>query len=179
MKAISLTNLKLYLKQRSQEELINEISELFTKFENVKDYYSAKVNPKSQGEILKKYKEIIKKEFFPSRGFGKLRLSVVKKAISDYKKVVATSSREGLADIMLFYVEMGTEFINDYGDIKESFYASMEGIYEQALRYIYEQGLQDQFGNRCRKIVVDTEGIGYGFHDNLGELYHQYLQKFA
>ena len=43
MKEISLKNLKEYLKQRSKEELINEISGLFTKFEYVKDYYQTKL----------------------------------------------------------------------------------------------------------------------------------------
>lgn len=175
MKAISLTNLKQYLKQRSQQELINQISDLFTRFESVKDYYSVKVNPGSQDEILKKYKAVIKKEFFPSRGFGKIRLSVVKKAISDYRKVA--TSKDGLIDIMLFYVEMGTEFISTYGDIKEPFYASMEDIYAQALRHISERGLQDQFKDRCRKAVIDADGIGYGFHDNLGYLYRKYMEQ--
>jgi len=36
MKEISLKNLKEYLKQRSKEDLINEISGLFTRFEYVK-----------------------------------------------------------------------------------------------------------------------------------------------
>ncbi len=36
MKEISLKNLKEYLKQRSKEDLINEISGLFTRFENDK-----------------------------------------------------------------------------------------------------------------------------------------------
>ena len=36
MKEVSLKNLKEYLKQRSKEDLINEISELFTRFEYVK-----------------------------------------------------------------------------------------------------------------------------------------------
>jgi len=36
VKEISLKNLKEYLKQRSKEELINEISGLFTRFEYVK-----------------------------------------------------------------------------------------------------------------------------------------------
>ena len=36
MKEISLKNLKEYLKQRSKEDLINEIPGLFTRFEYVK-----------------------------------------------------------------------------------------------------------------------------------------------
>ncbi|HUU41746.1 MAG TPA: DUF6155 family protein [Desulfatiglandales bacterium] len=172
MKGISLTNLKRYLKHRSEEELINEISELFAKFENVKDYYSAKLSPGNRDQILQKYKAIIEREFFPARGFGKARLSTARKAISDYKKVA--TSKEDLADIMLFYVEMGAEFTTTYGDINEAFYCSMESMYEQAIRYICEQGLQEQFIDRCAKIVEDTSGVGWGFYDTLDELYNEY-----
>jgi len=173
---ISLTNLKRYLKQRPEEELISEISELFAKFDNVKDYYTAKLSPGNQKQILQKYKAIIEKEFFPPRGFGKARLSVARKAVSDYKKV--TPSKEDLADIMVFYVEMGVKFTNAYGDIDEAFYCSMESMYEQAIRYIREQGLQKQFMERCTNIVENTFGIGWGFYDTLNELYNEYLVQY-
>lgn len=55
---------------------------LFTKFEVVKDCYQCKLIPDDR-EILEKYKAIVQNEFFPPSGFGKLRLSIAKKAISD------------------------------------------------------------------------------------------------
>jgi hypothetical protein len=61
------------------------------------------------------------------------RGSVARKAVSDYKKVSA--SKFGLADVMLYYVEMGVQFTNAYGDIDEAFYNSMESMYES--RKIY------------------------------------------
>lgn len=175
MKKIHLKDLKQYLNQKSKEELINEISDLFGEFENVKDYYATKINPDNAKQVLQKYKDIIKKEFFPSRGFGKARLSVARNAISDFKKV--TNSKKELADIMIFYVEIGVEYTNTYGDIDESFYNSMENMYEKALKYIFDQGLQEQFIDRCEKIVKDTSGIGWGFHDTLGDMYYEYFEE--
>ncbi|MDY6863237.1 MAG: DUF6155 family protein [Thermodesulfobacteriota bacterium] len=101
MKKINLKDLKQYLNQKSKEKLINEISDLFGMFENVKDYYTTKINPDNEEQVLQKFKDKIKKEFFPSRGFGKARLSVARKAISDFKKV--TNSKKGLDTPMLFY----------------------------------------------------------------------------
>ena len=173
MKEISLKNLKAYLKQRSKEELINEISNLFTKFEYVKDYYQAKLGH-SNNQVLQKYKDIIKDEFFPTRGFGKTRLSIARKAISDYQKV--SGSKESLADIMLFFVEMGVQFTNAYGDINAAFYNSMESMYERAIKFIADQGIQDMFKTRCIKIVEDTSGIGWGFHDGLSAIYYKYFE---
>ena len=88
------------------------------------------------------------------------------------------TSKEDLADIMLFYVEMGVKFTNAYGDIDEAFYCSMESMYEQAIKYICEQGLQEQFISRCAKIVEDTDGIGWGFNDTLYALYNEYLGQY-
>ena len=170
MKEIGLKNLKEYLKQRSKEDLINEISGLFTKFEYVKDYYQTKLG-QNDAQVLQKYKDIIEDEFFPTRGFGKARLSVARKAISDYQKMSPAS--EGLADIMIFFVEMGVQFTNAYGDINEPFYNSMESMYERAIKFITDHGIQDMFKTRCIKIVEDTVNIGWGFHDGLSNLYYE------
>lgn len=170
MKEISLKNLKEYLKQRSKEELINEISGLFTKFEYVKDYYQTKLG-KNDVQVLQKYKDIIEDEFFPTRGFGKARLSVARKAVSDYQKV--SGSKESLVDIMIFFVEMGVQYTNSYGDINEPFYNSMESMYARAIKFITDHKLQKMFESRCRKIVEDTVNIGWGFHDGLSNLYYE------
>ena len=72
---------------------------------------------------------------------------------------------------MLFYVEQGVKFTNAYGDIDEPFYNSMESMYAKALELITKYDLKDVFYPRCRRIVDDTSGIGWGFHDTLGDLY--------
>ena len=158
-----------------EQELIKEIADLFAKFDYVKDYYETKIHPKSTEPVLKKYKKTIKDEFFPSRGFGKLRASVVKKAISDYKKV--SGDPHGLANLMLYYVEMGTKFIHSYGDIKEVFYDSMENTYEKTLELIFKHKMQDEFQDRCYKVVERSKGTGYGFYDTLSILYQQYYES--
>lgn len=168
---INLTILKKHLKTRSQEELISDIAELFKRFQPVKDYYQIKLYPEEQKQVAAKYKKIIKDEFFPARGYGRAKLSVAKKAITEYKKVNQTSV--GLVDIMLFYVEQGVKFTNAYGDINEPFYISMEGMYEKAVKEIIKYRLKDTFQKRCQKIVLDTSGMGWGFHDALSEIYEE------
>jgi hypothetical protein len=100
---ITLNQLKQYLKKCSQEELITDVAELFKRFPSVKEYYQIKLYPQAETEVLTKYKKIIEDEFFPTRGFGKARLSIAKKAISDYRKVC--NNEVDIIDIMLFYVE--------------------------------------------------------------------------
>ena len=163
--------LKTYLNRLTKEELIQNIAELFKRFPAVKDYYQLKFHPEDQAQVASKYKDVIENEFFPSRGFGKARLSVAKKAISDYRKVC--TSPADLVDMMLFYVEQGVKFTNAYGDIDEPFYNSMESVYADAVGHIFKHQIFGLFEKRCRKIVTDTSGIGWGFHDGLTEIYEE------
>jgi Family of unknown function (DUF6155) len=177
MKNIGIGALKQYLKTCPRQELINHIADLFTKFDSVRDYYEARLSPEDDAAVREKYKEVIKNEFFPKRGFGDARLSVARKAVSDYKKV--SKSKEGLADIMLYYVETGVEFTTAYGDIDEPFYNSMESMYKRAAEFIVEHELRDVFERRCRRIVAATSDMGWGFHDGLSDLYEEYFGSLA
>ena len=169
MAKVTIKELKHYLMDRSSDELIVDISELFKRFEPVEEYYRCRILPDGNEKLLHKYKGIIQNEFFPSRGFGKGRLSVAKKAITDYKKV--STSVEGLADLMLYYVEVGVEFTDTFGDINESFYRSMVEMYSRALNLIFDCDLSDKCEERCEKIVNDTSEIGWCFHDNLSDIH--------
>jgi Family of unknown function (DUF6155) len=72
---------------------------------------------------------------------------------------------------MLFYVEQGVKFTNAYGDIDESFYNSMESMYEKAVEWIIKYEIQDVFKERCMRIVKDTSSVGWGFYDALSDIY--------
>ena len=170
MKYITLTALKKYLATQSEQQLTDEITGLFKQFPAVKDYYTSKLSSQGSAEVLEKYKALVQHEFFPSRGFGKLRLSAARKAIRDFSKV-ATSAHD-VIDIMLFYVEQGVLFTNEYGDIDEPFYNSMENMYESALALIAKHNLYDDYRARCQSVVAKAPE-GWGFHDGLSERYHQ------
>ena len=168
---LTVRELRAYLKSRSQEELANDIAELFGQVDAVRDYYSMRLLRGFDEELLTRYKAVIENEFFPKRGYGSARLSVARRAVNDYKK--ASSSLAGLIDIMLFYVEMGVRFTNTYGDIDEPFYNSMESMYKSVVKLIVQKRLQVEFESRCRQIVSDTAGIGWGFHDALIDIHSE------
>ncbi len=76
---------------------------------------------------------------------------------------------------MIYYVEQGVICTNNYGDIDENFYGSLESMYEDAvvlLSRLNSYELIEQFRPRLRKIVRDTSGIGWGFHDQLSDIYY-------
>ncbi len=173
MPKITITQLKQHLKNSSKENLIKEILELFRKFPKVKELYQSKLDSGGSLDLREKYKEIIKNEFFPDRGFGKMRLSAARKAVADFKKLC--DNPHFIADVMIYYVEMGVDFTNAYGDINEQFYLSMESMYDTAAKFVNENNIANDYLNRFKKIVDDTSDIGWGFHDYLNEMYNNYF----
>ena len=171
---MKIAELKKKLKSKTQKELIEDIATLYKSFDVVKEYYQVRFSGDGES-VLQKYMAIIEHEFFPEsdRKDPPARLSVAGKAITDYKKL--TGSEVNIADIMVFYVETGVRFTNEYGDINEAFYISMESMYEKALDFIVNSGLDDIFNERLLAIVNDTDGIGWGFHDQLADLYFHYI----
>ena len=158
------------MKALSVEQLIDEVVNLVDVFPQVREYYQAKIAPENDPNVRSKYKAVIAKEFSYS---GKARLSVARKAVTDYRRV--TGSVEGIADMMLYYVEVGAAFTVDFGDVDEPFYLSMEKMYKAALKHLHEHGLLGKFERRCAAIVEKTSSVGWGFHDRLGDTYERYF----
>lgn len=122
---IKLTDLKKQLKEYEKKELIQLISDLYKNSKAAQAFLSVRfLGEEAVDELFNQALKKIKNEFFPEEGFGKLRLSEAKKAISEFKKL--TNDEFKTAELMVFYVEQGIDFTNTYGDIDENFYSSME-----------------------------------------------------
>jgi hypothetical protein len=67
MKAIRVTELTKYLMSRTQEEMVNEVTELFQMIKKVKQYFTMKLNSQGAEQVLETYKNIIMHEFFPKK----------------------------------------------------------------------------------------------------------------
>jgi len=168
MKNITISKLKKSLSGKSENELLEEITNLFKRIPQVKEYYTLAFSEEGEEQILEKYKEIITNEFFPKRGYGKARLSVAKKAISDFKKI--SGKPPLIIDIMLHYVEQGVGFTDQYGDIDENFYNSMEKMFEEALKLAEQNNLLSFYQKTCEEIVSGA-CEGWGFKDGLADTY--------
>ena len=50
---LKITDLKKYLKNKNEEELLQEILTLTKTFKDVKEYYNLKINPESEKNLRK------------------------------------------------------------------------------------------------------------------------------
>lgn len=177
-KELSIPEIKKALKTYDKESLISILLDCYKQSRDVKNYIHVLLNPEDAIEdLFQKAKNQILHEFFPERGFGKIRLSVAKKAISEFKNLSNDELRT--IDLMIYYVEVGVDFTNTYGDIHEQFYDSMISMYGNVINKIKgKAGLYNKFNQRLETIVKNTDGIGWGFHDDLSYLFGELLAEF-
>ena len=169
---IKISDLKKQLKTYEQKELIELIVEMFKSNKDVQNYLSSKfLGDEVIDELFQQARKKIRNEFFPDRGHGKLRLAEAKKEITAFKK--ATNDEKRTVDLMLFYVEMGVEFTNTYGDIDEQLYSSMEKMFDQvAMECDCDEDLYKVFSNRLETVLNKADGTGWWFHESLEEIYY-------
>lgn len=115
----SWKDMRRLLAAKSHEELLQLIRDLYALRPEVKDFLHARLQTSTAN--VKPYKKTIQESLFPDVIHGEdLDLARGQKAISDYKK--ATNDPIGTLDLMVYYVECGTQFAVEYGYGDEEFF---------------------------------------------------------
>lgn len=171
---MSKAEVKKYIKSLERNSLEELVMDLYSARKEAKEYLEYVTKPNDKGK-LEEYREIITKEFFPSRGEAKLRFSVCRKAVSEYKSL--DPAPEFLADLMLYIPECASEIANDWGDMWEQFYDAAENNFKAAMKYISEHHLQSQFQKRIDIILHNCESSGWGFPDDMWQIYYDYSDR--
>lgn len=169
---MKLTDLKTQLNNLSKDELIQLIVEVFKKRKDSREVIESKFDPEIVIIALEKYKKQIIDEFFPEKGLPRLRYSYMRSALKNFKDI--SSDPELIAELMITHVENGVDFTNEYGDIDEQFYDNIAGMYLKLLKHLSRYNLLAEYKDRCLEIVNETKDIGWGFHDELFDLYHEF-----
>jgi hypothetical protein len=166
---MSKRELRKELESFDKKKLVDLIFYLYDKNKSVKEYLDYYISPDEKA-TLQIYKVKVREAFYPKRGFG-YKIANGKKAISDFRKLKPTV--DSLIDLLIYFVECGVEFTNDYGDISEGFYSSIEGVYYDAMKLIDKNGLHNNYKIRAHEILKETVNIGWGFHDTLSDYYYE------
>lgn len=157
-----------------KEDIIRMVLEMYDARKEAKEYLDYYANPDEDCK-LKEYKDIIREEFYPAneRKEAKLRFAVCRKAVSDYKKL--KPSPDKIADLMLFYVENACQFTNEYGDMWEQYYTSVENNFNRTMAFMNKNGLLEQFKPRLTKCMELASPCGWGFADAIACYYYDYF----
>lgn len=170
---MSKSALKKELQKLTKEQLVELILDLYNKNKTIKEQFDFFLNPVNEKELIKKYKKLIRKEFNvenPMRGNAKF--SVAKRAIADFKSL--QPSPEALADVMLYLPESACELTYCYGDMDEAFYNGAYNNFTAALKFIAQHDLLNLFQLRVEQCVKWASSCGYGFADEVADVYYKY-----
>ena len=173
---------RLLLLDRS--ELLAQIKDLWTiSDENRRFLESRFAQGQEQAEaVLADYKQEITDCFFGERGFSNdlPKMREARRLIRDFRK--STKDTGCTLDLMLHYVETGTEFTNAYGDINEPFYNSLESVLVNFCEDIFKSSDPEQayaqFNKRLVALKKAADGIGWGYGDAVQEILNDLNSRF-
>jgi hypothetical protein len=166
----SWSDVKTALARLDQQGLLELISNMYDLSKDNKDFLHTRFS--IGDDILAPYKKIIEKCMYPNIPKEPIRILRAQRAISDYSNAIRDA--KGEAELSTYFVECGHKFTLDYGDIDGDFYDSLMEVYGQAIKKVltlpdHEQG---DFRKRLKKIVLSSDGIGWGYHDGLCDEYY-------
>ena len=148
---MSKRDLIKYIKELNKEQLEEQIVELYDKFSTVKVYYDFAFNP-NEDKLVGEAKVKIANEYFPMKGKrAKMRRSVAQKYIKHFLTIGVDVTM--VADMMLFTIETAQKFSSKRYIKYESFYKSIFTSYQQAVNFMIENGILNEFLDR----VVDVK----------------------
>lgn len=159
-----------FINSLSEKELIKELQQLYSKLEPVRQYYQMELGEDAQA-VISTFKQSIKKEYFPNRGYGAARNSVSRKVITEFKKIAVHSKY--VVELLLYRAEMMIEFSDHYGDMEEAFYNSLGSSYKEACKLIKKEKLESLFKPLCRELIAKTYSFGYGVTFELEDYYRE------
>lgn len=166
-------DIKKTLSNCSDKYLIDFISDLYLISSQNKNFIEAHFI--KNDAILTRYKNIIKKHIAPSEPWKgqPVKLKDAKKVICYYKK--ATDDIVGLIDLMICYVEYGTDFLCEFGDMHDQYYYSLESVFNNALKLIESSEHKDMlsFKKRLNDVVKKSEDLGYGYYDSISDMLNE------
>ena len=165
----SWAEIRTHLNALKKRDLVEAMKALFESSADCRAFLAARLLSKSDGgAALKSYRKKIVDQFYPDRGFGKLKLGVARKAIRDYRK--AADDLSGTLELMMTFVETATEFTRDFGDINEGFYNSADSVLSELVQLLKKPGrgeLYAHFRDRLQELARRADCIGWGYGDSV------------
>jgi hypothetical protein len=151
---MSKRDLKKYLNELSKPQLEEQIMELYDKFSEVKVYYDFAFNPNEE-KLVREAKFKISNEYFPIKSKKpKMRRSVAQKFIKHFTTLGVDSFI--MADLMLYNIEIAQTFSAEKMVKQELFFKSMLTSFQQAVSFMIEKGILDDFKNRVVAVKEET-----------------------
>ena len=164
---------KKYIKGLKKKDLEVQLEDLYERFDEVRVYYNFVFNP-NEDKLVRDAKMKISKEYFPpTKRKPKTRRSIAQKLIKHFLKLEMDPF--ALADVMLYNIEIAQTYAASKEYMPESFEKSMLNSFEQAVTFIIENNMDQEFGQRIHKIETEAETLKWGNTYAFNKLADQFI----
>lgn len=154
------------------KQLIQIVGDLYRLSKENEEFLNARFGVLD--DPLAPFKKSIEESMYPDIYSDKpIQISRAQGAIRRYCKAVGDISGE--AELKIFFVECGTRFTVEYGDMDEGFYNALNLMYKEAINKILSLPVEqrDDFRERLEEIMKSSRNIGWGYYDELREDYYE------
>lgn len=163
------------LRQKDPDQLVGILKGLYDLSPGNKAFLRLQFSESPQDtEFLEKCRQrVIQAIYPPKREFPDYpKFTQARKAVNEYKKV--TGDVNGIVDLLLIYVERGTAFTSDFGDIDAPFYERLETALSNAADLIKASPTRVQlyqiFRDRFLRLRKDAGWMGWGYGDMVNDI---------
>ena len=166
------------LKQYDKIELIDLLKEVHDLSDETKLFLETRLLQLPQSTSLKRYKNKLRKALQADPQYDdEIDWDTAEQVIANYR--LASGDEEGLAELLVYYVEVANQFTLEYGDIDEGYYESVEDSFQRAVDHLLSMDKTpiDKFEKRLKKVVDSTQNIGWGYHDTLTDIFYIGFEK--
>jgi len=169
--------------QTYHTSLVKQLSEMPPRFCPWCGQRLATTSSQRNEVLLEKYRKRIEESFFATDDWGMPDLPnmlVAARPVTDYRQL--TDDILGTLDLMLAFVEMGTRFTAQYGDIDEPFYDGLELMLDDfrmlllANPHVYDKG---DLSLRLPRLEKDAGWMGWGYGDYVTDQVSKIMRHFG
>jgi hypothetical protein len=167
--SVTWADVKASLDRMDSKGLVGVIRDLYEANDLNRRFLHARFAPTESG--LEKYRRLVRDAVFPNPITQRpIRLRDGTRTIMEYKR--ATGDLAGTVDLMLEFVEAGTEQAADLGYGEDAYFTALERKVNEVLQLLDELPDADRCAatERLAKLGEYQGTIGWGYCDFLGEV---------
>lgn len=163
-------NISKQIESLTNKDLVRLVRDLYATNDDNSKFLAARFLKDKAS--TKKYKDQIRAAIYPDYNYGNsdVRIRDAKKAISEFEK--ATHNPRQTLDLMIYFLEVGTEAMEAFGMDYEEFFDSMESMFRRVFTRLKgkDQKLLPVFLKRLRHLEQASRDTGYGYGDSLADM---------
>lgn len=168
------SGIKSLIKDLEKEELIEIVIELSKISKNNEQFLKLFIqgsNKENREKIIQEVKPKLYSIFFGKNGFPyeRINLKIAREIILQYSKIFKEFP-ESIIELKLYYVELGVDVIENWGDMYDSFYDSIGTMLTSLCNDLFNNHkYYADYQKRLNSLIDKTKGVGWGFYEFVAE----------